>query len=443
MSADTVLMPAAEGPPPALQDGTVGHDAVDRFEITARLEASGLSDRSAHRRHGVPDVFALAQSLVQIRPPTQGPEVPVGWFIRRELADAVSRCLVLVLGAVLGGLTATMAAASAREVLVAGVSAWVAGSAISGIVWSHANMGQLGRGVARGSGALLLVAAILGIWMVASIVLPGHDATMAGITLAWCWYSGTVSMLVILGRSRYLLAVLAVVVAASTGVLVLGRGSPAPFVLVMAAVALSLATLALAGHLRTAGGPQAPAGHDWKATVNPAAQAAFLAAALSIALTQLPAWEGTAVIVACVVAAGATDPALVLMRQQLTWSSTRTPLLLHAARNARILAATMSAAMAGVSALIAALIVMFLVETGTSHITVIAAAAFSSLATTSTALNAFGLPRVGVVFAGAACLSGTVWVAVGDVAGLLTVGSFLAAGFVALLARVSDPRAYA
>lgn len=442
MSADSVMIPGSGEPVPNYGNEHHAVDAVDTFEITARLEASGLSDRTVRRRHGVSDVFTYAQSLVQVRSSVMIPQIPEGWLGREALLEAVRRGAVLILGAVLGGLTASVMAASTREVLIAGIGAWVIGQSVSGIVWAYAGAGQLKRGIARGAAATLLVTAVLACFMVVSLLLPSHDATLAGLTMAWCWYSCIVSMLIILGRSWFLLTVLSVAVSAVTLALVLGRsGSPAAVVTV-AVLVLGTVTLVLAKLVRGIQERRILDRGDWRTALSPAAQAGFLAAALSVALTRLPEWEGTALIVATVVAAAATDPALVLMRQRLMWSSRRTPLLRHAARSAWILTMGLSAAIVFISAAVSTLVVIFLVQDTRLATTVVVAAAFSSLATTSTTLNAFGLPRGGVVFAFAATLSAVTWILVGNVPGLFIALAFLVAGIAVLLARVADPRAY-
>ncbi|MBP3044168.1 hypothetical protein KKR91_06055 [Arthrobacter jiangjiafuii] len=444
MSADSVVVPASGESLPVFANDRLAFDAVDALEITARLEASGLSDRTVRRRHGATDVFEYAQSLVQVvREPAQASPILQGWLGRAALLDAVCRAVVLILGAVLGGLTATVMATNTREVLIAGISAWVVGQSISGIVWAHAGAGQLDRGIARGTGAALLIMLGLAGFLGVLLLLPRHDATLAGLIMAWCWYSCVVSMLVILGRSRFLLTVLAIAVAAVLLALALGHQAAPAIVLTLAILAIAAVTGALAKHLRTVSEPRTPDPGDLRAALPPAAQAGFLAAALTIALIRLPAWEGTALVVATVVAAAATDPALVLMRQRLLWSSNRTPLLRHAARHARSLTMAMSAAIVVISGSVSILVVVFMVEDHRAAATVIVAAAFSALATTATTLAAFGLPRGGVVFAAAAFLSSAVWVTLGDIPGMLVAMVFLVAGIVVLLARVSDPRAYA
>ncbi|MCC9206225.1 hypothetical protein [Arthrobacter sp. zg-Y769] len=443
MSADSVIQPPSGDQLPPAGNERLAFDAVDTFDITARLEASGLSDRTVAKRHGATDVFAYAQSLVHVRNTVHLPQEPDGWLTGDALFEAVRRALVLILGAVLGGLTATVMTGNTKEVLAAGISAWVVGQSVSGIVWAHANTGQLRRGIAHGAGATILVTAALACYMVVSLLFPPHDATMAGLIMAWCWYSCIVSMLVILGRARYLLVILAVAVAAVSLTLMLGHGAATAIVLAVAILVMAAVTLALAFHLRDLREPYFPGRADWRAACAPAIQAACLAAALSMALIRLPDWEGTALIVATVVAAAATDPALVLMRQRLMWSSRRTPLLRNAARNAWMVTMGMSAAIVLISASVSTLVVLFLVGYATVTITVIAAAAFSSLATTSTTLSAFGLPLGGVVFAGAAPLSAAAWILVGNLPGILLAVTFLIAGIAVLLARVADPRAYA
>lgn len=443
MSADSVTVPAAGDAIPNLKNNLVAYDAVDTFEITARLEASGLSDRTVRQRHGATDVFAYASSLVQVRGDVQTGTELHGWLGRGALLESVRRGVVLILGAVLGGLTATVLAADTREVLVAGIGAWIIGQSISGIVWAYAGAGQLKRGVARGTGATLLVMAVLACYVGAALLFPGLDATVAGLLMVWCWYSCVVSMLVILGRSWFLLAVLGcgvsiVVVTMALRDSAAGTIVPGTALLVVAAV-----TVLFAIHVRPLRESFRPRREDGSAAVAPAAQAAFLAAALTLALTRLPAWEGTALVAATVVAAAATDPALMLMRQRLQWSSRRTPLLRHAAWNAWLLTMAISSTIVVISAAVSSLVVISLVEDNKVGATVAVAAAFSALATISTALSAFGLPHRGVVFAAAACLAAAAWLLVGSLAGILVAAAFLVAGIVVLLTLVADPRTYA
>ena len=257
MSADTVIVPAPGHQVPDFGDhhetGSehIAYDAVDTLEITARLEASGLSDRTAHRRHGAIDVFDYAQSIVQARGLTRLPQGPRGWLGRGALLEAVRRGIVLILGAVLGGLTATVLAATTREVLIAGIGAWVIGQSISGIVWAYAGSGQLKRGVARGAGATLLLTAVLACYMGISLLLPGHDATIAALLMAWCWYSCIVSMLVILGRSWFLLALLGVAVSAVSLELVLDHSAAAVIVVTVALLVIAAVTALFTAQLRS------------------------------------------------------------------------------------------------------------------------------------------------------------------------------------------------
>ena len=443
MSADSVTVPGTGQQVAAFTNDQAGVDAVDVYEITARLESSGVTDRTARRRHGAKDVFEYAQSLVQMRTVVQIPGNKDSWVSRDALFEAVRRGIVLILGAFLGGLTATVMASNTREVLIAGIGAWIIGQSISGIVWAHAGAGQVNRGVARGAGATILVLLALACYMAVSMALPGHDGSWAGLLMAWCWYSCVVSMLVILGRSWLLLTILAVAVSIVALALVLNHGTSPAIVVSVAVLVLAAVTVALAIHFRTSSDRRLFGRGGWLAAVAPAAQASFLAAALSLSLTRLPDWEGTALVVATVVAAAATDPALVLMRQRLVWSSNRTPLLRHAARHARSLTMTMSASIVLISAAVSTVVVVFLVGDSRAATTVLVAAAFSSLATTSTTLAAFGLPAGGVVFAGAAYLSAWAWIGVGNIPGILVAVAFLLAGVGVLLSRVSDPRTYA
>lgn len=443
MSADSPAVPGAGEPVAVFENDQAGFDAVDVYEITARLEASGVSDRTARKRHGAKDVFDYAHSLVQVRAVTHAADNQESWVSRDELLEAVRRGIVLILGAILGGLTATVMAANTREVLIAGIGAWIIGQSVSGIVWSHASDGQVHRGVARGTGATILIMLVLACCMLISLAIPGRDGSLAGLVMAWVGYSCVVSMLIILGRSWYLLRILAVAVPIVALALVLGHGAATVIVLAVAVLVLAAVILALVKHLRASSERRLLGRGGWGAAVAPAAQAAFLAAALSLSLTRLPDWEGTALVVATVVAAASTDPALVLMRQRLIWSSKRTPLLRNAARNARTLTMAISAAIVVISASVSMIVVVFLVDDTRTATTVLVAAAFSSLATTATTLAAFGLPGGGVLFAGGACLSAGTWIGVGNLPGLLVAVAFLCAGIGVLLMRVSDPRTYA
>ena len=443
MSADSVMVPVAGASVPNLKNNMVAYDAVDTFEITARLEASGLSDRTVRHRHGATDVFEYAQSLTQVRGEIQTAGELQGWLGRGALLESIRRGIILILGAVLGGLTATVLAANTREVLVAGIGAWIIGQSISGIVWTHAGTGQLKLGIARGTGATALVMAGLACFVGVSLLLPAHDATLAGLLMVWCWYSCVVSMLLILGRSWFLLTVLACAVAIVTVTLALRDSSAGLIVPGTALLVVAAVTAVFTVHLSQIKERRLPRREDGRAAVFPAAQAGFLAAALTMALTRLPAWEGTALVAATVVAAAATDPALMLMRQRLQWSSQRTPLLRRAAWNAWLLTISISSTIVVISAGVSSLVVIFLVEDNKVATTVVVAAAFSALATTSTALSAFGLPHRGVVFAAAACLAAAAWLLVGNLAGLLVEASFLVAGLLALLVLVADPRTYA
>ena len=230
MSADSVAVPGKGKPVAVFENEHAGFDAVDVYEITARLEASGVSDRTARKRHGAKDVFEYAQSLVQVRSAARISSLPESWISRDALLEAVRRGIVLILGAFLGGLTATVMAANTRDVLVAGIGAWIIGQSISGIVWAHAGAGQVNRGIARGTGATIVVMLVLACCLALSLVIPGQDGSWAGLLMAWCWYSCVVSMLVILGRSWYLLTILAVAVTIVALTLVLGLAAALPIV---------------------------------------------------------------------------------------------------------------------------------------------------------------------------------------------------------------------
>jgi hypothetical protein len=415
--------------------------AVDELEVAARLEASGLSDRSARARHGAADVFALAAVLhsSQDGPLADGPRRPTP----SGLLDSLRRAVLLVSGVMLAAAVLDILDLTTRLVWVVGVTGWVGGQLVAAIAWTRLGRGQGPEGLRRAAPAALLVLVVAA---VAPALLSGSAPGVAGTVLCivWAAYASAVSLLVCADRTdlalgTVLLGLVPVTVALATD------QAWSPTVIVASAAAAAGGVIVLAGRLVvTAGRPALPARGDWRAAAPAAAQAALLAASLLALLQTVPDRSTTPLVVASVVGAAAADPAIVLLRARLRWSAARLYRLSAAARSARRAALAAAAGTTFASAL-AAVAVVLVLRAGTPDwpATVVPAAAFTALATTSAALTAFGAPWRAVLAAAltaAYALPALFSVAVATVA-LFPV--CLVGAVALLLYRVSDPRVVA
>jgi hypothetical protein len=416
--------------------------AVDSFDVAARLEASGMSDRTVRGRHGRPDVFTLAEDL---HDGSAEERVPSGRLpVSTEVGEAMRRAALLIAGVLLAAAVLDVTDLGAELVWMAGVAGWVGGQVVAAIAWTRLGQGQLGLGMRRGSAAALLVLGLAA--SVPLVVAPDVVAAVPGMVLCtvWAGYACAVSLLVCARRTG---AALGVVLSGLLFVVVaLVAGQPwSPIAVLVASTAAATAVALLAVRVVvSADGPELPDGADVRAAAPALGQAALLATSLLVLLQTVSERNATSLVVASVVGAAAADPAIALLRTWLTWSVARVHHVAVAARRARRAAVVAAAGTAFVSALAAVAVVLTL-QVGVSDwsATVGPAAAYTALATTSAALTAFGAPWRAVVaaalaggYATAALLSGIVAVAV--VFPLALVGAVAL-----LLHRVSDPRVVA
>jgi hypothetical protein len=415
--------------------------AVDELEVAARLEASGLSDRSARARHGAADVFALAAVLHGSQ---AGPTAdPVRRAVPWGLLDSLRRALLLVSGVLLAAAVLDVLDLATGMVWVVGVTGWVGGQLVSSIAWSRLGRGQGPDGLRRAAWAALLVLVVAAL---APTLFSGAAPALTGtlLCLVWAAYASAVSLLVCAGRTNAALATVLVGLV-PVSIALAGGEAWSPVVILASAAASACGVIALAVRLVLAAGrPARPARSDWRAAVPAATQAALLAASLLALLQTVPDGSTTPLVVASVVGAAAADPAIVLLRAHLRWSAARLYRLSAAARSARR-AAVMAAGGTTLASALAAVAVVLVLRAGTPDwsATVITAAAFTALATTSAALTAFGAPWRSVVAAG---LTAAYALPALYSVGLATAVLFPVAliGAVALLlGRVSDPRVVA
>jgi len=417
--------------------------AVDMFDVAARLEASGVSDRTAKGQHGRSDVFALAADLHGDRP-TAAADAP-----RRNqpsgLAEAFRRALLLVGGVLLAAALLDHLTVAPALVWVAGVTAWVGGQASAAISWNRLGLGQRDLGLRRGCGAALLMLAAAVAVPLAAPGLTEQRLVAVAVCAGWTAYACAVSLLVCSGRTG------AALVTVGGGTLVVGMAEvlgdgwwagTLPVVVVLTTT-LAVVLLAVRRVLR-AGLPAVPDRADWAAAAPAVAQAALLALSLVLLLRTVPQ-EGTSpLVVASVVGAATADPAIALLRARLRAAAARVYALADAARHARRAALIAAAGTALVSA-VAAVGVVVAVQAGFPSWPAIVgpAAAYTALATTSAALTAFGAPAKAVVtaalaggYAISALFSGVV-----AVVAVFPVCLIVAVGL--LMHRISDPRVVA
>ncbi|MCW2699137.1 MAG: hypothetical protein JWQ45_672, partial [Blastococcus sp.] len=193
----TAAGPAATGEELLLAELSSG--AVDMFDVAARLEASGVSDRTAKGQHGRRDVFALAADI-------HGGRSAHAAEARRQampsgLAEALRRAVLLLGGVLLAAALLERMTVAPGLVWVAGVTAWVGGQAVAAISWNRLGWGQRDLGLRRGAGAALLVLAIA---VAVPLVVPGFSGNRlvaVAVCAGWAAYAGAVSLLVCSGRT--------------------------------------------------------------------------------------------------------------------------------------------------------------------------------------------------------------------------------------------------
>lgn len=427
---------------PPVQDLTpvynVARGAVDVFDIAARLEASGISDRSAGR-HGHADVFDLAALVHRSE----------GWAMvsgpRRRtpsgMGEAARRAILLLCGALLAAAVLDVLRLATDVVWLVGVTGWVGGQAVAAIGWTRLGWGQGPLGLRRGTGAALLM---LGVAAVAPLLFAdGRDTAVPAVTLCVTWvaYAGSVPLLVCARRTSLALWPALVGLVVAGGALVADRPWSGAVVLSAAALTTAVVVGLAARAVSAAGRPQLPRREDWRAAAPAVAQAGLLSTSLLLLVQTVPQHSAAPLVVASVVGAATADPAIAILRAHLRSSAARLYFVAAAAREARRAAIVAAGSTAAVSA-IAAVTVVLVLRAGTPDwwATVVPAAAFTSVATTAAVLTALGAPVRAVLAAALA----TVYAGAAFLVGALTAGIVfpisLIVAIVLLLHRVSDPR---
>ncbi|MFF1793651.1 hypothetical protein ACFVXQ_05355 [Kitasatospora sp. NPDC058263] len=190
-------------------------DAVHPYEIAAFLESDGLSDEQAGLLYGRPDAFTVAEELfekVERRYPGPSSEFANPW--RADPWRCVVRGLVFALpglGYLLGA--NLFAATRMRFGLPSGMLALSVATLVS---WSwnqalaHRSYAWLGRGRRRAAGVCLAVGAPLGalVAAVAGYVIGGPLGALC-FAAGQSGYLAAATVLLVLGREKFLLVALA------------------------------------------------------------------------------------------------------------------------------------------------------------------------------------------------------------------------------------------
>ncbi|WP_336711248.1 hypothetical protein [Arthrobacter sp. USHLN218] len=420
----------------------VGHNAVDTYEVAARLEASGLTDRQVAKQHDVDGIFALSRALFKVH--TGETVRSREWLDRTELKQAALRAAVLLCGCVLAALTQIAFGSPPEAVMISGSAAWVVGQACAGTSWARAGAGQLDQGLARGIGmGVMWIGALAAAFALAQIA--GLSVlSIAVMTFGWCTYAITVNLLVVIGRTTALVRLLLPAVVLITGTLMVKADWTRPVAAGAILLTLMVLVALLLRELRRVGEARRPDRDDVAASWAPVLHASFLAATLLSVLFLLPNQHAPALIAATVVGAALADPALVLYRQRLRWATANTYYVHFLARSARYAALALSAITAVVAIVVVVTAVTILDSNdAAASTTAVSAGVFSTLATISTALTAFGASWRSVFVAVLAFAVVLIWWAVGHFAVTIALLVAIPVSILFLMQRVSDPRVLA
>jgi hypothetical protein len=412
--------------------------AVDLLDFAARLEMSGVTDSVARTRHGKADVFSLATSLHRDED---------GWSHETGLASAPSgvaealrRAFLLVIGVVLAAAVLNSLLLPATAVWVIGAAGWIGGQVVAAIAWTRLGFGEGPTGLRKAGFASLLV--VVAAALAPVLLVPGAAVLpTALVSFLWTAYACAVSILVCARRTRSALLVML------CGLLVVGvamvagqEWSPALVAGLAAATAGVLIVLAAVLVLKS-GRLSVPTSVDWRAAAPAALQAALLATSLLVLVRTVPTGSSTALVTASVAGAAMADPVVAILRSGLRRSAGHLYLVRAAARRARQAAVLAAAATALVSAGVAVLVVLALqAHNADWAATVVPAAAFTAVATTSAALTAFAAPWRAVLAASAAFAYAAGVLVFGGLAVVLVFPIALLLAVTLLLRRVSDPR---
>ncbi|MFC1419254.1 hypothetical protein [Streptacidiphilus cavernicola] len=213
---DTPMDPAEEA---AHRFGGVAAAAVHPFEVAAAIEAEGVTDRQVQRDYGRLDAFELAEDLYQVTPRSY-PEpaaAPSPWH--SPLPTSVLRGVLYALPGLAFPLGAPMLTGPADSGGLPHGTVALALSVLFNWAWNqalaHRTHHWIGRGRHRSAGRCLLRGAFTGAGLgllgaLVGVLAAGRDS--GGVLLFCCGqavYLGASCVLLVIGRERALLAVLA------------------------------------------------------------------------------------------------------------------------------------------------------------------------------------------------------------------------------------------
>jgi hypothetical protein len=228
--------PAADGtgdPIDALVDRVrpaLAH-AVDPLQVTARLEADGVTDRAARVEYGMDDVFDLAGEVfhrLAPGPPPAPPPAPVVPAWRSGARDASHGLLYLLPGALFPAALAALGRGPLVTALVlTGGLGWAWSGGASWLAYR-----RLGAGDPAGAARALCWSVLLGLpasallgAVIAAAGPPGPGAGLVGLCLGQMAYQLASMLLVFYRREELLAAALVPAALAGCGYLLYGGGA--------------------------------------------------------------------------------------------------------------------------------------------------------------------------------------------------------------------------
>lgn len=428
-------MPSSVAPRPPVDPGPdvaqAAAGAVDAWDMTARIEAAGVTDRTARALWGHPDVFSVAEEIYaeQEAPPTRRHAM----VQRRLMTASLRRALLIVACALLSAAVQHALGISVLAMGTAGGLGWVAGQTVAGTSWHALGAGQPQRALdvgwwlaqRLGQGSLVLV-------LLYATLVPDR-VEMVLVCLGWMVLTCCLSLLLVV--NRYGGALLACGAAAGLAWLLQWPLDGRAEQWAVAGVALTCVLgVACAVVLRTTHvwRVPAPTGTEARAAVPPLLQALVLVVALLLALNAAPANATTAMVAGIVGAMCLLDPWITGVRVSLANVAHRSTSLgwSRSAAWSLVLATSVATALVCAGAVLLAAPLLQIPAPGARG-AAYAAAGFGVPAALSALLAAFGdkwgplVPAVGALVTAwaALALDRALWVVV--VAALCTAVSLL------------------
>lgn len=206
--------------------GEVCESAVDPLEIASALEFEGVSDLTVRERYGYPDVFSLASEMyIQVpRQPAEPPPPADPWQVPR--LQPLLHGLLYGLPAVCFPAAAALLAGPGAHLalIIALLASWAASQGLASLGYL-----RLGRTMDREQAKRLLRYGMLAGLLLVSGILAVTAVTVNARAPVLVFGAGEAAymlgacVLLVLGRERWLLAVLAPGVAGAAVFLVMGR----------------------------------------------------------------------------------------------------------------------------------------------------------------------------------------------------------------------------